>query len=115
MYLDDPAAFNTRWTAALAAATPWTDLTEQENRKAAAAARQRCGGLATQADLLGAFVASIRGRGVVGEEKAAAILYLAVTSRLLDRIVSVAVKGPSSGGKSFLTDRVWSTSQVPAL
>src|SRR3954453_12262013 len=44
--------------------------------------------------------------GVVGERRGAKLIYLAVTSRLLDRPVSVAVKGPSSGGKSFLTDSV---------
>jgi hypothetical protein len=44
--------------------------------------------------------------GVVGERRAAKLLYLAVTSRLLDRPVSVAVKGPSSGGKSYVTEQV---------
>lgn len=39
--------------------------------------------------------------GVVGEERNAKLLYLVVTSRLLDQPVSVVVKGPSSGGKSF--------------
>ena len=36
----------------------------------------------------------------------AKLLYLAVTSRFLERPVSVVVKGPSSGGKSYLTERV---------
>ena len=36
------------------------------------------------------------------------LLYLALTSRLLDKPVSIAVKGPSSGGKSYLTERVLS-------
>jgi hypothetical protein len=34
------------------------------------------------------------------------LIYLAVVSRLLPRPVSVAVKGPSSGGKSYLTESV---------
>jgi hypothetical protein len=42
--------------------------------------------------------------GVVGERRATKLIYLAVTSRLLDRPVSVAVKGPSSGGKSFIVE-----------
>ena len=41
---------------------------------------------------------------MVGERRAAKLIYLAVTSRLLDRPVSVAVKGPSSGGKSFVVE-----------
>ena len=36
----------------------------------------------------------------------AKLLYLAVTSRFLEQPVSVAVKGPLSGGKSYLTERV---------
>jgi hypothetical protein len=42
----------------------------------------------------------------VGERTNGELLYLALTSRLLDKIVSVAVKGPSSGGKSFLVTSV---------
>ena len=40
----------------------------------------------------------------LGERRAGKLIYLAVTSRLLDRPVSVAVKGPSSGGKSFVVE-----------
>jgi hypothetical protein len=44
--------------------------------------------------------------GVVGERLGAKLIYLAVTSRLLSRPVSIAVKGPSSGGKSYVTESV---------
>jgi hypothetical protein len=44
--------------------------------------------------------------GVVGEERIAKLLYLAITSRFLDRPVSIVVKGPSSGGKSFTVEQV---------
>lgn len=44
--------------------------------------------------------------GLVGEDENALLIYLAVTSRLLDNPVSVAVKGPSSGGKSWTVERV---------
>ena len=46
------------------------------------------------------------------------ILYLALVSRRLDRPVSIVVKGPSSGGKSFLVEKVaeyFPTSAVYAL
>ena len=46
--------------------------------------------------------------GVAGESRIATLLYLAVTSRLLDHPVSVALKGPSSGGKSYLVEKVLS-------
>ena len=44
--------------------------------------------------------------GLVGERRVAKLIYLAVTSRLLDRPVSIALKGPSSGGKSFTVETV---------
>ena len=52
------------------------------------------------------MVETLRGYGLVGEERAVKLIYLAVTSRLLTRIASIAVKGPSSGGKSFLVEIV---------
>jgi len=39
--------------------------------------------------------------GLAGELQAAQIIYLAATSRLFSQPLSVAVKGPSSGGKSY--------------
>lgn len=44
--------------------------------------------------------------GVAGERRTAQLLFLIVTTRLLERVVSVAVKGPSSAGKSFLVESV---------
>ena len=41
-------------------------------------------------------------------EREAKLLYLAVTSRVLDRPISIAVKGPSSSGKSYLVESVLS-------
>lgn len=44
--------------------------------------------------------------GLVGEEQAAKLVFLAVMSRLLKHPVSLALKGPSSAGKSFTTETV---------
>jgi hypothetical protein len=43
--------------------------------------------------------------GVVGEERTVQTVYLAQTSRLLDRPISVAVKGGSSSGKSWIVKK----------
>jgi hypothetical protein len=43
---------------------------------------------------------------LVGEETTAATTYLSITSRVLDRPTSVAVKGHSASGKSFTVDTV---------
>src|SRR5262245_8528817 len=59
--------------------------------------------LATETDLLDRAVAAVHRLGVHGEDRVIRLVYLAATSRLLERIVNVVVKGPSSGGKSFVT------------
>ena len=66
----------------------------------------QCRKLASAPNILDTFVEDLAGSGFVGEDRAAKLLYLAVTSRLFDRPISVAVKGPSSAGKSELVQRV---------
>ena len=56
--------------------------------------------------ILDRFARTLEQSGVAGEARVLKLLYLALTSRLLEKPVSVAVKGPSSGGKSYLTARV---------
>ena len=41
-----------------------------------------------------------------GEARIAKLLYLTLTSRVLPKPISMAVKGPSSGGKSFTVETV---------
>ena len=106
LYLADPERFRERWKAALAAARPWSRVEAAQAQAAATAAWTQCQALAESSDILGAFVEALQCRGVVGETRAAKLLYLALTSRFLERPVSVAVKGPSSGGKSFLVEQV---------
>ena len=55
-------------------------------------------------DLLHDFAVTLHARGVCGEDRLVKVVYLALTSRVLDRPVSVAIKGPSSAGKSFNVD-----------
>jgi hypothetical protein len=71
-----------------------------------AEAWEQCATLAKKDSILRRLDHELTKMGVVGERRGAKLLYLAVTSRLLDRPVSVAVKGPSSGGKSYLTESV---------
>jgi hypothetical protein len=62
--------------------------------------------LAENPQILNAFGTVIRRRGVVGEVAIARLLYLVVTTRLLDRQVSAVVKGHTSSGKSWTLDQV---------
>lgn len=60
--------------------------------------------LAQESNILATFEQAVKVCGVVGEERCAKLLFLALTSRLLNEPVSVAVKGISSSGKSFTTE-----------
>jgi MarR family len=79
-----------------------------EAQAASLEAWERCQELAQEPDILGRFAVDLARSGVAGESRIVKLLYLALTSRLLDRPVSIALKGPSSGGKSYLTERVLS-------
>ncbi len=64
--------------------------------------------LAKCPDVLGKVAEALRRRGLAGQVREAKIIYLAVTSRVLKVkvLVNVVVKGPSSGGKSYLVEVV---------
>lgn len=108
LYLADRARFKDRFAAALNSAV---SVVEMERKEAEAASRQAWGeyaDLAAEPDILEIFAADLARSGVAGESRLAKLLYLAVTSRFLRHPVSVAMKGPSSGGKSFLIEQVLS-------
>lgn len=60
--------------------------------------------LAQNPYILVAFEQAVRLCGVVGEERCAKLIFLALTSRVLIEPVSLAIKGLSSSGKSFTTE-----------
>ena len=67
---------------------------------------RQCEALAKSPRILDRFAEDLKHSGVVGEERTAKLVYLAVTSRWFGRPVSMAVKGPSSGGKSYTVQQV---------
>lgn len=98
--------FDALWQQALANALPFTVIdasnAEAEHKRAAKA----CSHLMEERDILSKFSEVVAAAGVVGETKSAKLLYLALTSRFFPRPISVVLKGPSSAGKSFTTERV---------
>jgi hypothetical protein len=108
LHVADPDGFSAAFRVAMSAATSWADhervLAEERRREA----WEQCHDIASKPRILDAFAEDLRRRGLAGETDAAKLLYLAITSRLFDRPVSVAVKGPSGGGKSYLTEQVLS-------
>lgn len=60
-----------------------------------------CGKLMLAPNILDDGASLVREMGVAGEDALVRLLYLVMTSRILDSPVSLAIKGESSGGKSF--------------
>ncbi len=106
LYLDDPASFQRRFRQAVEAATPVPTVFAAQLETEKAEAWKLRKGHAESVDILDRFAAVLRDHGVVGEERNAKLLYLAVVTRFLKRPVSVAIKGSSSGGKSFIAQQV---------
>src|SRR5215211_1237001 len=106
LHLADPGKFKERFEAAIEDAKPWIELESAEAEAAARVAWEKCQELAEETDIPGRFAEELARSGVAGESRIAKLLYLAVTSRLLERPISIALKGPSSGGKSYLTEQV---------
>lgn len=104
LYLADPENFRERWQEALERAEPWRERAAQAEDAERREAATRCAELASAPSILDRFAIDLRRLGIVGEERLAKLTYLAVTSRLLERIVSVGVKGPSAAGKSVTVE-----------
>lgn len=105
LHLAGPDGFDAAWGALKAAAVPWAEVIEGERTQVAEDAFAVCQDLAREPDILARFLESLVAHGVVGEKIVALIVFLVLTSRLLAKPVSLAIKGPSSGGKSFVLEQ----------
>ena len=106
LYLADRGAFEGRFAAALQNATRYADFAREETQAASHRVWAECKDLALTPNLLERFARDFAALGVAGESRLGKVVYLSVTSRLLQKPVSVAVKGPSSGGKSYTVEQV---------
>jgi hypothetical protein len=88
-----------------AEASPYPDKSAEADA-VRSEAWQTCADLAQSENILAEFDRALDAIGLVGERRNAKLLYLAITSRLLDRPASLVVKRASSGGKSFTVDSV---------
>jgi hypothetical protein len=106
LYLADPAQFGARFNEMLKAAVPWAEAVKTDSGAERKAAWAKCETLARSPRILDSLAADVSKSGVAGESRATKLLFLVVVSRLLDRIVNLAIKGPTAGGKSFLVEKV---------
>ncbi len=71
-----------------------------QNRKGNSLIKEGVPNLARAPRILDRFAQDLAASGIAGEERAAKLVYLMLTSRFLDAPVSGIVKGPSAAGKS---------------
>jgi hypothetical protein len=106
LHISDPDRFRERFEAALQSAIPWAEHARIESDLRRRTAWSSCEELAGAPMILDRLAKDVRSLGLVGEERLVQLVYLTVTSRLFDRIVSLAIKGPSAAGKSYLIEQV---------
>lgn len=108
LHLADRGPFPKKFKDALDKSVAWLDLAESEEKERAREAWAACEDLATETDILASFARDLKDCGVAGDTDASKLLYLAVNGRHLrsKMLVNVAVKGPSSSGKSYTTEKV---------
>ena len=106
LHVADPEGFSSEWQAACEQAVPWTKEDADRRRAEAERARADCDSLSREPNLLSILKPVLGRLGLVGELTIAMLVFLSIVSRVLERPVSIVVKGPSSGGKSYVIDRV---------
>ena len=106
LHILDSDGFNAAWRERCDAAQPWTSIEDAESEQDAAAAWEACADLARTPRILDRVADALEARGMAGERRNLQLLYLIVTSRVLNRPISASVKGPSSAGKSYTTEQV---------
>ncbi|MCH7574123.1 MAG: hypothetical protein IIA59_03270 [Candidatus Marinimicrobia bacterium] len=103
MYMADAGLFDDRLFMALEQATPAVDFQPKVVVIPFKDLTPPAQSIANNPNILDLFVKDLRLRKVVGEDGPLKLIYLAITSRLLAEPVSLAIKGPSAGGKSYIT------------
>jgi hypothetical protein len=97
LYLADRVGFRDAWAAAVARAVPWTE--EHTAARAAAASAAHAGARARSRTRYSLRIkASLTATGYAGDPQLPLLVYLAFTSRLLERPMNVALVGPSAAG-----------------
>ena len=106
MHLFSSQEFVSDWNKAIDGALSWNEYQQLEIEKQKADSWNACKTIGSCSDIPKQFAEELEISGVVGETNLTKLLFLALTSRVFDQPVSVVVKGPSSGGKSFVTTSV---------
>ncbi len=83
---------------------PIDPAAEKVRRATVTAAARRAGALRRDPDILARVAAAIQANGYAGNVIPALLVYVALTSRLLERPINLALVGESSAGKNAILD-----------
>jgi hypothetical protein len=87
-------------------AIPFATIQSERRKNEAFEAAGNAGELLKCNDILSKFSRLCNSLGLVGEDINSKLLYLALTTRLREKPVSIALKGTSSSGKSYTVEKV---------
>jgi hypothetical protein len=106
LHINSPEKFEEEFAKATGMAVEWNRIEQKEANETKDQAWSICKDLATSGSILDEFAKDIHARGVAGEDNTLKLIFLALASRYLKRPTNIVVKGPTSGGKSFVTEKV---------
>ncbi len=112
LYLADPTGFPEAWRQALDAAVPWDHLIKEERDREAEEAYSLAKQLLEDPYLLDRIGEMMTKLGYAGSLIPPKLVYVATTSRLLERPLNLALVAPSAAGKNHAVDIA--VSLVPA-
>jgi hypothetical protein len=104
LYLDNPERFEERWTEAASRAISWADAYHAKMLKEVSTLYGHIKPLLNAPNILEQLRTAIHEIGYVGNPWAPMLVYLILTSRLLERPMNGAVIGPPSVGKNVAVD-----------
>jgi hypothetical protein len=104
LYLSSPDEFVQRWRDAVDSAVPWRDVEHVANGKNADEAYALAKESLYDKCLLDRVGVFMQERGYAGDLTPPLLVYLALTSRLLERPINLALVAPSAAGKNRAID-----------
>jgi hypothetical protein len=105
-YLSHIESFKAAFKSLLDGAESYQSILDAEAEAEVKRVKEAADDLVLEPNILNRLISEIHRAGLVGEDRNVKLLYLALTSRVFDRPVSIAVKEPSSGGKSHSVESV---------
>ena len=113
LHVADPDAFMARWAAAVACAEPWETFAARQLAATTDAAWSQCEDLAREPDILHKLDESLDARGVVGERRAARLVFLAATGAACSTAPCRSPsKDPHPAGSRMSCNRCSSTARL---